>query len=85
MIMNAFVQFKLLTKKGEKGEKPAAISISSIKGELGGTGCCGGSNSSVTMTASARHLGFESLSCQFFFYFFFFMNRLNRTRAFIIM
>ena len=75
----------MLTKKGEKGKKPAAMAISSIKGELGGTGCCGGLNSSVVMTASARHLGFDSLSCQFFFFFFSFTNRLNHTKAFIIM
>ena len=29
-------------------------------------GCCGGSNSLVAMSASARHTRFESLSCQFF-------------------
>ena len=26
-----------------------------MRGELGGTGCCGGSNSSVAVAASARH------------------------------
>ena len=37
-----------------------------MKGELGGTGCCGGSSSSVAMVASARYPGFESISCPFF-------------------
>ena len=42
-----------------------SVMYNNMKGELGGTGCCGGSHISVAMATSVRPPGFESLSCRF--------------------